>query len=204
MGGESRPMRSGDGFDAGVLNRRGILGPGLLPPISDGDRFLARVGAGGGGGGSPWPMPLSGLVLQLAAESPPRGEAPSVLRRRLSSSVEANDMRRSKPLLILSCHLSTLRSPTSSSSPSSSLSSVCLRSDGSSIGGTGVDFPEFNSGDEMALMASGWLAFDTTADTEDTPPSVSPCVMPVSKSCFLCERVGGWITGDARFKLPFW
>lgn len=119
MGGESRPTRSGEGFDAGVLNRRGILGPGLFPPASDGDRcFLAGVGAGGGGGGSPWPMPLSGLVLQLAAESPPRGEAPSVLRRRLSSSVEANDMSRSKPLLILSCHLSTLRSPTSSSSPS--------------------------------------------------------------------------------------
>lgn len=53
MGGESRPTQSGEGFDAGVLNRRGILGPGLFPPVSDGERFLAGAGAWGGGGGSP-------------------------------------------------------------------------------------------------------------------------------------------------------
>lgn len=53
MGGESRPTQSGDGLDAGVLKRRGILGPELFPPMSDGERFLAGTGAGGGGGGSP-------------------------------------------------------------------------------------------------------------------------------------------------------
>ena len=113
IGGESRPMQSGDGFDIGVLKRRGIFGPGLLPPTFEGERFFG-AGSGGGGGGSPWPMPLSGLVLQLVAESPPRGDAPSVLRRLLSSSVEAKDMSLSKPLLILSCHLSTLSSSSAS------------------------------------------------------------------------------------------
>ena len=96
---------SSDGSDSGssLAGALDVEAVRFLPDVADGRS------RGGGGGGSPCPIPLSGEVLQLAAQSP------SVLRRLLSNSVEAKDMSRSKPLEILSCHFSVLPLATSSS-----------------------------------------------------------------------------------------
>lgn len=97
---EEEPLLGGlDGFGG-----RGLVGEGVLggPSASSGD------GTTGGGPVTALsePSPLSGLVF-----------TPSVDRLRLSSSVEANATKRSKPELMRSCQ---------SASPSAKISLSCV------------------------------------------------------------------------------
>jgi hypothetical protein len=100
IGFSSSTALSAMGFFLGSL---GIFGLGLTLPLT-GD--LEGSDEALEGTGSSRPIPLSGLVLQLRVL--PLGEAPSVLRRLLSTSDEAKFINLSKVVSRFSCRSKTL------------------------------------------------------------------------------------------------